>query len=132
MLGCIHLCLCEIHWWCPSYKTLKSLKYTYILETHDGKTSIFTIREVPLQSFQIALSVFFFLTYIKRLFDGKTEGYIEGFQLLFLKRYFLFCFNKLRMCSSFSSPPFLPWSIGWLINFCSQTSVVWFCHYIAF
>lgn len=49
LLGCIHLCLCEIHWWCPSYKTFE-------IKKRKLKIQISTVWN-PLQSSQIALNV---------------------------------------------------------------------------
>lgn len=48
----------------------------------------------------------------------KKESYIVGFQLLFFKtQWFLFCFNKLKMCFFFPSPISPPpgWLVGWSI-----------------
>lgn len=40
LLGCIHLCLCEIHWWCPSYKTFE-------IKKRKLKIQISTVCEIP-------------------------------------------------------------------------------------
>lgn len=106
LLGCIHLCLCEIHWWCPSYKTFE-------IKKRKLKTQISTVWN-PFQFFQIALTVlliFHILCWITFAIINKLYVPISFFflnlcvvglfQIWLLLPFFVLFFNlfNLAFCS---------------------------------